>query len=253
MTSSTKPWVHYAAKINALSLRERGILFGSTMLVVGALADTLVLSPAHTEQQKIKAKLTKLSNELTVLRTQVASSGSNGSAGSLAGAGKGTPRAAVMAAIQQTQEAKAAMDAQLQASLASPEQMARLPDLMAKVMRQQPSLTLSKLVTIAPDQDRALLDKITKIYQPASSFAAVMAGSAPLPGTMPPARQAMSVQMHGVDVGVMGPYLELARYLGDLERTLPGLRWGELHLHAEPGSTNAPLMEMRVYLMGASS
>ncbi|MBC7701680.1 hypothetical protein [Aquabacterium sp.] len=237
MKSSTKPWVHYAAKINALSLRERAILFGSTMLVVGALADTLVLSPARTEQQQIKTKLTKLSAELTVLRAQVASSG--GQAGG--GAEKDTPRATVMTAIQQAQEAQAEMDSQLRATLASPEQVARLPDLMAKVMRQQPSLTLSKLATIAPDQDRALLDKLTKIYRPTSS------------GTTPPESPELAVQMHGVDFGVIGPYLELTRYLGDLERAMPGLRWGELHLHAEPGSTNAPLMEVRVYLMGASS
>ncbi len=145
------------------------------------------------------------------------------------------------------------MDAQLQASLASPAQVARLPDLMAKVMRQQPSLTLSKLATIAPDQDRALIDKLTKIYQPTASFAAVVAGSAPSSRGITPPAGPLAMQMHGVDVGVIGPYLELTRYLGDLERALPGLRWGELHLHAEPGSSNAPLLEVRVYLMGASS
>lgn len=246
MSSNTKPWVHYAAKINALSLRERGILFGSTMLLVGALADTMVLSPARTEQAQIKANLAKLSNELTVLRTQV------GTGSSTASAEKGTPRATVMTAIQQTQQAKDSMDTQLRQTLASPEQVARLSDLMAKVMRQQPSLTLARLSTIAPDQDRALLDRLTKIYQPSSSSTAVVAGSASSPSTAP-TRQELTVQMHGVDVGVVGPYLELTRYLGDLERTLPGLRWGELHLHAEPGSTNATLLEIRVYLMGAAS
>lgn len=249
MNSSTKPWVHYAAKVNALSLRERAILFGSTMLVVGALADTLVLSPAHTEQTQIKAKLSKLSNELTVLRAKVGSAASS----SPAGAEKDTPRAAVMAAIQQTQQAKAAMDEQLKQSLASPEQVARLPELMAQVMRQQPGLTLSKLSTIAADQDRALLDKLNKVYQPnTTAYIAAVTGSAPSSDSKPAANEAL-VHMHGVDIGVIGPYLELTRYLGDLERALPGLRWGELHLHAEPGSTNAPLMEMRVYLMGASS
>jgi hypothetical protein len=59
--------------------------------------------------------------------------------------------------------------------------------------------------------------------------------------------------MHGVDVGVTGPYLQLNRYLIDLERALPGLRWGELRVHAEPAGTSPPLMEVRVYLMGASS
>jgi MSHA biogenesis protein MshJ len=249
MKSDTKLWAHYATKINALSLRERGILFGSALLVVAALADTLVLSPAASEQQQIKTKLSKLSNELTLLRAQVgASAGSSSASGAKAeGADKASPRATVLAAIQQTQEARRVLDEQLKRSLASPEQVARLPDLMAKVMRQQPNLTLAKLSTIAPDQDRVLLDKLEKMYQPTSMYSAAIAGSAPA------VKQDARVHMHGVDVGVVGPYLELTRYLGELERALPGLRWGELRLHAEPDGNTAPLLEMRVYLMGASS
>lgn len=232
-------WTHYAAKVNALSLRERGILFGSAMLVLGAAADSLVLSPAYAEQQQIKAKLAKLSNELIVLRAQVAMGHQPEE--------KGSPRAALVTAIKQTQQAKDAMDTQLKQALASPEQMARLPDLMAKVMRQQTGLTLARLTTAEPDQDRALLDKLTAIYGPLPSLMALSSTSTP--ATL----DEKGVRMQGVNVGVIGPYLELARYLGDIERALPGLRWGELHLHAEPGSTESPLMEVRVYLMGASS
>lgn len=222
-------WVQYTAKVNALNLRERCMLFGSALLVVGALADTLVLSPARAEQQQIKVKLSKLSEDLGLLRAQVGASGGHRQSA----AEKATPREALLAAIQKTQQEKRELDEQLKQSLASPDQIARLPDLMAKVMRQQPSLTLAKLATIAPDQDRTLIDKLSKFYQ--------------LP------HQDWAVQINGVDVGVIGPYLELIRYLGDLERALPGLRWGELHVHAEPGSPNASLMELRVYLTGAPS
>lgn len=232
-------WAHQAAKIDALSLRERGILFASAMLVLGALADSLVLSPAHAEQLQIKTRLSKLSTELVALRAQVASGQQPEE--------KGTPRASLMAAIKQTQQAKDAMDTQLRQALASPEQMTRLPELMANVMRQQNGLTLSRLTTAEPDEDRALLDKLTAIYGPVPSLM-VLAKE-----THPTSIVENGVRMQGVNVGVIGPYLELARYLGELERALPGLRWGELHLHAEPGSTESPLMGVRVYLMGASS
>lgn len=38
--------------------------------------------------------------------------------------------------------------------------------------------------------------------------------------------------IQGVELSVAGPYADLVTYLAELERTMPALRWGDLHLAA---------------------
>lgn len=257
----------YVARFDALSLRERVITFCVLLLVVAALADVLVLSPARTQHQQIKTRLAKLAADLETQRALIKGPGK---AASGAGDQTGAARAELTGAIERGRAEQQALDRRLKQTLASAEQMARLPDLMARVLKRHDGLTLVRLATTSPDQDTELLDKLTHIYGPIARdlfaspalggmAAASSAAVAPAPALAASdvngtgGANAAALRMVGVDLSVLGSYPDLARYLAELEQALPGLRWGELKLHADPGTDPHSTLTVRVYLLGAAS
>jgi len=183
-------WQQRAKRIDALSLRERAFLFVSAAMVIAALADTLVLSPALAEQQTLSTKLKQQAGELGALRKQLASATQPAAAD--------TPEGRLQADVAKAQSAMAALDAEIKQHLNNKDEMARLPDLLERTLRRHERLTLVKLATLA---------------EPPTQTA-----------------RSTGLRWQGVDLSVSGSYLDLMNYLGELEKALPGLRWAELHI-----------------------
>lgn len=68
-------WEKQAARINALSLRERGFLLVSVIALVLALVDVLWLSPAQLAHKQLTQRFAAQSAELTRLRAELQASG----------------------------------------------------------------------------------------------------------------------------------------------------------------------------------
>jgi MSHA biogenesis protein MshJ len=121
---------------------------------------------------------------------------------------QGRQRAAVDAARAQA----TALDAQIRQQLAGREEIARLPAVLDKLLRRHERLALTRLATV---------------NEPAA-----------------PRADAPAVRWQGVDLSVAGSYHDLVEYLADLERALPGLRWGPLQLaaHSLPPELTVRLM-----------
>ncbi|WP_127999448.1 hypothetical protein [Piscinibacter defluvii] len=187
-------WKAQARRIDALSLRERVIMFVSLVLVLGALADTLVLAPQMAMRRALAEQLRRGAGDLDALRSQLAAAHA-----AAADSPEARQRAAVEAARHELQQ----LDAQLQARLADPERLTRLPGLLQHTLRRHERLVLTRLATLPPE--------------PAA------------PGTP----EAGALRWQGVELGVAGRYLDLMTYLADLERELPGVRWGALTLASQ--------------------
>ena len=187
-------WQQRAKRIDALSLRERAFLFLSVAVVIAALADSLVLSPALAEQQTLSKRLKQQAGELAGLRQQLASA--------LRPAAADTPEGRLQTQVAKAQGALAGIDAEIKRHLNNKDEMARLPDLMERTLRRHERLTLVKLATLAE------------------------------PPTQPSTTTGLRWQ--GVDLSVSGSYLDLVSYLDELERALPGLRWAQLHIGTTP-------------------
>lgn len=183
-------WQQRAKRIDALSLRERGFLFLSAALVIAALADTLVLSPALAEQQTLSTRLKQQASELGALRQELARATQP--------AASDTPEGRLQAEVIKGQSAQKLLDAEIKRHLNNQDEMARLPDLLERTLRRHAGLTLVKLATLAE------------------------------PPTQTPSTTGLRWQ--GVDLSVSGSYLDLMNYLAELEKALPGLRWAELHI-----------------------
>lgn len=215
------PWPRYAKRIDALSLRERVFMFLSVALVIAALGDTLVLSPALAEQKQLAHKLQQQATELQALRTQLT--------GASLPAAASTPEGRLRASIAQLQSEDLALEGEIQRRLSSPDDMARLPDLLERTLRRHARLSLVKLETLREPP--------------------TVAAHTPAAPAAPSAARTTRLRWQGVDLAVSGHYLDLMNYLAELEQALPGLRWGDLHL----GTTPAPgVLSVRLYLVGAA-
>ncbi len=206
-------WERQARRIDALSLRERAILFLGIVAVLAALFDTLVLSPLAARARLRTDALAGQQAELAQLRAQFVAASQDAS----------DPTAALRAQLQAAQAERAQLDAQLrQLGSGAGESLSAV---LQRLLSQQPGLVLERLV---------LLDEPPLAVQPAASAPAAVPG----------------VRWQGVELQVQGGYREVQRYLQALERELPALRWGEMHLNAgsagEPPRLRAQLFLLKV-------
>lgn len=185
-------WQNQARRIDALSLRERVIMFASLALALGALVDALLLSPAITERRALAAQMRQNGNELGTLRAQLAAATQTGT---------DTPLGRRRAAVERARAELHSLDTQVQARLARRDEVTRLPELLERVLRRHERLTLTRLATVEA---------------PRSSAAADGAAS--------------GLRWQAVELSVAGSYLDLVQYLAALEQELPGLRWGALQI-----------------------
>lgn len=68
-------WKLWAAKVNALSLRERVVLFVSTLLCLLALADVLWLTPAQNRHKAVQQSFLTQNAEIARLRAELQAAG----------------------------------------------------------------------------------------------------------------------------------------------------------------------------------
>ena len=181
------------ARINALSLRERVMLFASVAFVMVALADTLVWSPATAKRKSLVAEQATAAKELDTLRQRLADASSTSQPDS--------PRGQMLAKIAQSRAELQAVDSQITANLGDGKRLANLPDMMDQVLRRHERLTLTHLRTT----NERPTDKSTET----------------------------ALRWQAVDLGVSGGYLDLVQYLADLEHALPELRWGPMEINSK--------------------
>ena len=206
-------WIRQVRRIDALSLRERVIMFSSLALALAGVFDALVLSPGIAEHQRLLQQMRSQADELATLRQRLAAARGAAQAD--------TPQTRLLANLAEVERERAAMQVQIDALQSGGDRAAQLPALLERVLRRHERLELLKLAT--------------STEPPRRGAAAARDASAAQ------ARPAL----RGVDLGIRGPYLDLLRYVGELDAQLPGLRWGEVHLdaHAPP-----PTLQARVFL-----
>ena len=204
-------WKKQLSRINALSLRERVMLFASVAFVMVALADTLVWSPAAAKRKSLVAEQATEAKELDTLRQRLADASATSQPDS--------PRGQMLARIAQSRAELQAVDSEITANLGDGKRLANLPDLMDQVLRRHERLTLTHLRTTDERPTDKSADKSTET----------------------------ALRWQAVDLGVSGGYLDLVQYLADLEHALPELRWGPMEINSKQ---MPPELTVRLFLAG---
>jgi MSHA biogenesis protein MshJ len=131
-------WQRQARRIDALTLRERAILFVSISVALVAALDHFLLSPRMAEQKALAQKIRQQARDLDGLRAQLAPGRIDGPGGKLVQELEGLR--------QQQQQLDLALS-QLHSGAAAGTQ---LPELLERVLRRHDKLTLLRLATVKP-------------------------------------------------------------------------------------------------------
>jgi MSHA biogenesis protein MshJ len=190
-----------ADRIDAMSVRERGLIFFAVVVVLAMFAYNVVFGPMRAEQQRLERDLKSKQEQIRTADLQVTTM--------LAG-GKdinAENRAKVEALTRQIQEVDARMD-QLTAGVVTPKEMARL---MEQVLSRSRALELVKL----------------------EALPAMPIDAEPTPAGSAPTRDAMVVYRHGMRVELKGRYFDIVQYLKALEGLQWKVFWGEISLETD--------------------
>lgn len=207
-----------AARIDALTLRERVLLFAAAAAGIVFLAFFLGLKPMFARQAALRVQIVQQQNNIegldTELRVKVEAAQVDPDA----------PVRTRIAAVQAETEALAGKLRAVQHGLVPPGRMAPLVD---AILRANGRLQLVSMRTLAAEAVTG-----------AAAGAAGAAASADTAGAAAPAAEPALLYRHGVEVTVRGNYLDMIAYMAALESMPTRLFWGRAQLEAETWPTS---------------
>jgi MSHA biogenesis protein MshJ len=215
-------WQKLAARIDALSMRERVFAFLSVIICCLALADTLWISPVQVAYKQATLRLSAQTAEVKRLRDEL------GALAQPVDASK-VVRDDIAAAQMRLDQVNQAIRTVAPLAEGGP----AIEQALVQFLRRQEGLTLISTGTIKQETPR--VNPQTKANANANAGSA--ADSQPV------------VTRRGLELKVSGSYAELARYVKTLEDALPTLRWGNLQIAA---GKEIPELTLQVFVVGVS-
>lgn len=190
-------------KVDALSVRERVILFVLLLAGIWAVMDVLLLAPQEHARKAEQDKITQARSMLAEAEQTLALRAS-----------QPDPDLAVRQRLeiaQQTLNARMQTAARLQARLVAPKDMVQV---LQGMLAEYPGLRLASLATLAPEP----------VGQPDPQQTVASAAAREAPET--------ALFKHGVKLTLIGNYAALTGYMEKLERLPVGFYWARAELDA---------------------
>lgn len=189
-----------AERIDALSLRERGMMFVGVMGAMYFIAMNLVFAPLRAEHKRIETALRAKQHEVQVL---------NGQVQTLLGAPDKSGDARHRGRVAELEQELRALDQRLDklaGGMVSPQQMAKL---LEQVLGRSRGVQLVKMEN---------LPKTLAMGETVSASSTALGAV---------------VYKHGVRIQLRGSYFDLIEYLRALEAMPWKVSWGEVSLESE--------------------
>jgi MSHA biogenesis protein MshJ len=133
-------WQRQSRRIDALTLRERAIMFVSLACALIAAVDAIALSPSLAEQKLLVAQSRQKAAEMDALRARLAK----------AEQAPDTPQARLAAQLQESHARLTALNAEIARRSSSADVGARLPALLERMLARHEGLTLTRLAVALP-------------------------------------------------------------------------------------------------------
>ncbi|KFC65154.1 type II secretion system protein GspM [Massilia sp. LC238] len=208
--------IELMARINALTLRERGLLFAAVAAVIVFIGHSAVLGPIYREQDLLREQISQQQNNLA---------GMDGEIAARVQAFQVDPDAPAREKLQAIRQETAALGDSLLAmehGLVPPERMAPLVD---TILRANARLKLVSMRTLPVESMSSLgAQAAATPAPPAAEGSDAAPGQAPAPALL---------YRHGVEVTVRGSYLDMVDYMSALEAMPTRLFWGRAQLDVE--------------------
>jgi MSHA biogenesis protein MshJ len=200
-----------ATRIDALTLRERVLLFAAIAASTVFVVYYFGLGPMFARQALLRTRIVQQQNNLAGIDNEIREKVE------AAQVDPDAPTRARIAASRAQLDALATSLRAMQNGLVPPERMAPLVD---SILRANGRLQLVSLRTLA-------VEPMLGAAKPQA------AGSMPAAGAQTSAKQGALLYRHGVEVTVRGNYLDMIAYLAALEAMPTQLFWGRAQLEAE--------------------
>lgn len=193
------------AKVDAMSLRERALIFAAVVFLLISLVNTFMLAPLLLQQKKLSNQVVQQQEKMKEVRGQIEALIQAKSANET------SPQRKHMSQLRQELEEGSAYLKSNQEKLVPPEKMA---DLLRQMLGKNANLQLMALQTLP----------VTPLLEKDSSKAEAVA--------VPATQVVLEKQIfkHGVEMTVRGNYLDLLQYLNSLEHMPTQMFWGKVHL-----------------------
>jgi len=204
-----KLWQTYAARLDAMTLRERTIIFAALASVVVVFSYTLWIEGEFSKSRRLTFEIAQRQAEMKAVQDQV------GRLAAARGADPDRTNRERLSALQQQL-------AQIEASIAAEERKFTAPDKMRGVLEEL--LAKNRRVNL-----------VSLKTLPMTSIAEDGAAAKP-PAGAPAAKPAPAgrlIYRHGVELTVSGSYLDILGYLQELDRLPTQLYWGDLGLEGQ--------------------
>jgi len=211
MSASIKQRVlDVAARMDALSLRERGMVFGATIAVLAFAGNTFVLAPQDAKQAALRTQIEQQQAASAVIDAEITAR-VEGS--------RIDPDAQSRTRLNSMQQEMGQLGSELLAlehGLVPPE---RMGPLVEGILRANGRLKLVSMRTLPAEPLAA---------PGAAAAPAAAAGTAPAAGGEVPL-----LYRHGVEVTVRGNYLDMVDYMSTLDAMPTRMFWGRAQLDVE--------------------
>ena len=187
-------WGRFAARINAMTMRERFLLFACVIAVLGAITQAFFIAPLIDQQKVLVAEIDKKSSEMDIRRDETNLEIFQRNRDQIIELNSNTLK---------VQSDLASVEREIAALSTTGADAGAISSMLKRVLQRSDKVTLVRVVQVGSD------------------FSAVV----------PAGTQAAS--RTGLDITLAGNYLDLMDYLALLEKELPQARWGTLVLKSD--------------------
>jgi len=209
-------WQQLAARIDALSQRERLMVFAAVLAALAFLGEFMVLGPLQRKQDALRSQMVQQRSDLESVNGQILQK---------LQAAEADPDAPVrmrLAAVRGETERLSSELRAMQRGLVPPE---RIAPLLESILRANGRLKLVSVRTLP-------VDPVSSLDAGADKGAA--AGAAAAAATLPAASRGPELLFrHGVELTARGSYLDMVDYMTALEGLPTQLFWGRAQLDVE--------------------
>jgi MSHA biogenesis protein MshJ len=221
-------WQKIALKVDALSLRERVIIFAMASVILIALVHTAILEPQTAKQKQLSQRIKQDQSRIAGMQSQIQQKTTSPPV---------DPDKANQARLEELTQQAAQMQAALrdmQNGLVSPDRMSAL---LEGILKKNESLHLVSLKTLPASSVTEQTNAAGRLVE--SAIASTKNKSEMKPTAKPEGWVSDTVYKHGVEIVVQGGYLDIMNYLEQLEAMPWQLLWANAKLNVDeyPKST----------------
>ncbi|MDA8327409.1 MAG: hypothetical protein M0Z83_00380 [Betaproteobacteria bacterium] len=225
MTALKIHWQRMVDRIDALSFRERSMIFIAATAVLLSVANSLLIDPLLTKQKALSAQIVQTQLTTSALRSQIQT---------LLKISNTDPNIALrlkLNGLLAQSESSGKTLGDIQSRLVSPQQM---PALLEDLLKQNKNVHLLALKTLPVET----LDAST--------------GDKSAPKTTTPSKPDTAgnplIYKHGVEITLSGNYFDLLHYLNAIEMLPWRMFWGKVDLSVDD-DTHMIQLTLRLYTL----